>query len=93
MNYKLLDKLEKAGFPLVLSQENQDVRPPTLSELIEACGEKLDLLERTGMVGQEKWRASVDEDREGYGTSIYGETPEEAVANLWLSLQAKEEER
>ena len=95
MNYELAKRLKDAGFPHLMREITSQlmIETPTLSELIEACGEKLDLLERTGMVGQEKWRASVDEDREGYGTSIYGETPEEAVANLWLSLQAKEEER
>lgn len=60
---------------------------PTLSELIEACGDDFDRLElNTDSDTQEKyWFASVlslDEGRTG-------STPEEAVANLWLELNKK----
>lgn len=51
---------------------------PTLSELIEACGE--DMFELRRNPGK-KWFA-------GDGESLYGtgKTPEEAVANLYLAL-------
>lgn len=53
---------------------------PTLSELIAACGEAFSHMSRrdTG----EYWVRARDSD-------VYhkGETPEEAVARLWLALQ------
>lgn len=55
---------------------------PTLSELIEACGENFYALWRS----KNEWRASHkigvlgDQDHEA------GSTPEEAVAKLWLAL-------
>jgi len=51
-------------------------RFPTLSELIEACGDKIDGLQR----GFGKWYAVTTT------SSKEGNTPEEAVANLWLEL-------
>lgn len=71
---------------------------PTLSELIEACRDDLNCIER--YIGG--WRAFMTEKRfekereknpeycviecDGYST---GKTPVEAVANLWLSLKTK----
>ena len=52
-------------------------KAPTLSELIEACGERFDALQSLG--GRWGARASI--------LSAEGSTPEEAVANLWLALQ------
>ncbi len=54
---------------------------PSLSELIEACGEKFGVLERFKHSG--KFGAYIPND---IGTSGTGSTPEEAVANLWLDL-------
>lgn len=57
---------------------------PTLSELIEACGDQLLNIEHVldgGLDGKEKlWWASAKNHERG------GETIEEAVANLWLAL-------
>lgn len=58
---------------------------PTLSELIEACGDEFEGIYKE----VEGWSASADkvsgwEDYEGRGS-----TPEEAVARLWLALHAK----
>lgn len=52
--------------------------PPSLSELIEACGDELRSVERFG----ENWAAfrKVEESYQGF-------TPEEAVARLWLALR------
>ncbi len=56
------------------------VYKPTLSELIEACGDRFNCLER--MIGC--WIAIYDGDAAYFiGEGI---TPEEAVAHLWLEL-------
>jgi hypothetical protein len=52
-----------------------------LSELINACGDKFEVLERKG---KDKWHC-----RPCYGECKNYKTPEEAVANLWLKLQNK----
>lgn len=54
---------------------------PSLSELIEACGDNLVDLTRT----DEGWATNL----EAGGTSN-GKTPEEAVARLWLALNNKQ---
>ena len=62
---------------------------PTLSELIEECGDGFGLLFKFGNV----WKAS-----DKYGEDVfnciegisYGETPEEAVAHLYLELHKNE---
>lgn len=91
MNYELALKLKKAGFPqslktgdeLISSDESGGdmVKNPTLSELIEACDNKFVRLEkfpkRWDVVGHVKW------DQAG---TVSGNTPKEAVANLWLKL-------
>lgn len=94
MNYELAKKLKNAGFPqnarmgAFISDndgENGDCYGPTLSELIHECGEGFEMLERDG-----KWWAweysGVDG---GGGKSGSGQTPEEAVANLWLKLNER----
>lgn len=59
------------------------VKIPTLSELIKACGGKLTLTD----VGP-NWRAY----KHGLPESdCDGQTPEVAVANLWLELNKKDE--
>lgn len=55
---------------------------PTLSELIEACGEGYFKLAH----GQDDWYGSMGLDNEKHS---HGSTPEEAVANLWLALNKK----
>ncbi len=68
---------------------------PTLSELIEACGDNLILLKRDT---KDYWRATGYGDTKGLrfrGTVVYqdlvtnGSTTEEAVARLWLVLNKK----
>lgn len=59
---------------------------PTLSELIEACGDKFWSLFRTNnALGN--WEAT-DKNNNGWINNIrvFGNTPEESVAQLWLSL-------
>ena len=58
----------------------KDALIPTLSELIEACGDGYFKLEHTQCV----WHATTGlVDGKPYGQ---GSTPEEAVARLWLAL-------
>ena len=71
---------------------------PTLSELIDACGEAIDAIyspyssmsEHEGHQLYEGWR--VDSTNEHLGISVTGKTPEEAVARLWLALNRKHEQ-
>ena len=62
---------------------------PSLSELIEACGDVFDSLEKRGNVyfafgsSKDKAMMKIDPYRGG------GATPEEAVANLFLRLNEK----
>ena len=98
MNYKLAKELKDAGFPQKgrgwhidplghLTNQVGEPRIPTLSELIEACGEDFGELRRTapkrGSVKM-RWFAGNLLDICGLG-----KTPEEAVARLWLALKKK----
>ena len=67
----------------VTDEKREWVLAPSLSELIEACGQAFYLLARE-TTGTE-WLA---EQRKGI--QFFGATPEEAVANLWLALHKKE---
>ena len=59
---------------------------PTLSELIEACGEEFDSLQRVNDdTGVYYWAKTMVSFAIG-GTEISGDTPEEAVAKLWIEL-------
>ncbi len=103
LSLELCKKLEAAGFPKregikckdTVSSENQDINPgwktandvyePDMEELIEACGENLKGLQRE----ENGWEACSDwgHDHQLEG-EFYGDTPEIAVANLWLSINA-----
>ena len=94
MNYELAKKLKEAGFPprdrrcmaCVETHLGCDmtVMPP-LSELIEACGEKFGSLTRSYGDTVFKWKAIDSEHQIGR----LANTPEEAVAELWLALNKK----
>ena len=96
MEYELVKQLKEAGFPLKLSKnwdgEYLQFRYnhgdmylyPTLSELIEACGNEFPSLSRY----QNVWICNDAEyDFGSDGEITRGNTPEEAVAKLWLELQ------
>lgn len=90
MTYELAKELKDAGFPqkphVPLSiprmniQEVEHVDIPTLSELIEACGEhmQLDWFPKTNTA-----YANCCDRNDHQHT---GSTPLEAVARLWLAL-------
>jgi hypothetical protein len=91
MTYELAKQLKDAAFQsetFVCGEKGEPWYAPTLSELIESCGEKFGELSYFGESFTEPWFA-------GGGESIYddwefekgGYTPEEAVARLWLALQ------
>lgn len=85
--YELALELKKAGFPQL--EEGDYVSIPSLEQLIEACGEKLNGLINKGGV----WIATGGEHRGFYGDDFVpvGKTPTEAVARLWLALNKKHE--
>ena len=100
MNYTLAKQLKEAGFPWnpgecghCKTYWNDPIWYPTLSELIEACGDKFWGLSRTTLYSNPEnqfWRASSipEKDRE-QEIRTRGKTPEEAVANLWLELKER----
>lgn len=63
---------------------------PTLSELIEACGDRFAALRKPLHPVPGKWIANADismrHDHETYDFGEWGDTPEESVANLFLAL-------
>lgn len=83
MNYELAKELRLNGFPNSGFWKLESLNPkhPTLSELIEACGEDFYDLVRFS----DRWQARSPM----LGNSNIGETPEEAVARLWLALNKK----
>lgn len=98
MTYSLTKKLKSAGFTLIkdvaqttrepMTVGGEKVYLPTLSELIEACGDRFSSLTRsprnTWYVSWVEKGGSVELVRD-----IEESTPEEAVANLWLKLNEK----
>lgn len=96
MDYKLALELKEVGFPHKHQfdaeseciygannvGEDHTVCYPSLSELIAACG-VFDALICTNR--KPNWTAT-----DGNGHDGEGDTPEEAVARLWLALNKKE---
>ncbi len=77
-------KNPRMGF--YVSRDNEKVLIPTLSELIEACADDFLFLEAPKEEFKEEasWIALGVDDGAGSGN-----TPEIAVANLWLELNKK----
>ena len=97
MTYELAKKLKDAGFPYrkslfagltdesYLDSKGETINIPSLFELIKACGDNFSWLKKSYQAdGFGKWCA-------GHIQTMYepfwGDTPEEAIANLWLELQ------
>jgi hypothetical protein len=80
MDLELLQKLKDSGFPI--KEETAmgwtELKAPSLSELIEACGDRFEQLIRNK---RGVWMTGL------YETEY--KTPEETVAKLWLALNAK----
>jgi len=73
MNRQFLAQLRLAGFP----QRNPDT-VPTCAELIHGCGEALEKVEWSRSISE--WTAVARD-----GSAYAGQTPEDALANLWLA--------
>lgn len=115
ITYELAKQLKDGGFPQELNHRycehgfavgvdtcKESAYYPTLSELIEACGDDIEMLvleKSDEYLKKRHWRAYPTEsayeekmkgdcvvDCCGY---VSGSTPEEAVANLWLELNKK----
>lgn len=61
---------------------------PTLSELIEACGERFEAVAKNHAPNSGGW-AATRKDKVGQLYYSTGTTPDEAVARLWLELNTK----
>lgn len=96
--YHLAKQLKDAGFPQNVYSENYTNLTegclltedsdyiPTLSELIEACGDGFDSLLRIYSIDTWVWSCNCDDmGHDG----LEGSTPEEAVAMLYLSLHER----
>ena len=99
MEYSLAKRLKEAGYQMpglggekAWIEGDETFRAPTLSELIEACptySEEDGNFSLTCMGWKKegpKWLCGY-EKYETYSPECAGETPEEAVANLWLALK------
>ena len=68
---------------------------PTLSELIESCGDNIETIQKGSWRGKGKWVAYKNRWDDSISMPIMiepvgvGETPEESVARLWLVLNQK----
>ena len=92
--YGLARKLKGAGFPqseLARAQQQAGydyVSLPALSTLIEVCGEGFGALGR----GPDCWVACEYVSEHGEWKNAHeGESPEDAVARLWLSLNGQQQ--
>lgn len=98
IDYELAKGLKEAGFPGITLPDREECLSegepsyhtpapvyPTLSELIEACGGDFGGMSRSknGAWIAYSIQASTLED------SVDGDTPDEAVARLWLALNNK----
>ena len=104
MNYELALKLKNAGFPQSkewleaiaygissedIAEGQERITKPSLSQLIDACGEDFKSLEKTRRTTANVGTCifiAIPWEEEKYLKHI-GSTPEESVADLWLALQ------
>jgi len=92
MDYSLAKRLKDSGFPQKPDAiwdklvGPEPIYYPTLSELIEACGDYFESLVRTP---EGKYKTNTDIGYSHDFGASNGTTPEEAVANLWLALNEK----
>lgn len=102
ISYELAKQLKDAGFPLRMTDHEYCVYQqveildgisyhlPSLSELIEACGESFYALEHQPQNKLGKWYVvSTISNTNPPGPVFYSATAEEAVAHLWLALHKK----
>jgi hypothetical protein len=99
MDYELAKQLRDAGFPNSMPsfapKHLGDIRIPTLSELIAACGDSLNYMRRmTIRTGETEisdgWEVCQSVDKGETARLIQEFSLEEAVAKLWLSLNKRD---
>lgn len=73
----------KLDFEIAYNFDKWKIKCPTLSELIEACGDIFFKLVEVKKPPYPVWGAT------GGNYKMTDKTPEEAVANLWLKLHEK----
>ena len=100
ITYELTKELKDTGFDFRYIEEGENMpfldvdmtwmwHTPTLSELIEACGNRIESLIHD--IGAKEWTATQFQPFGGMGIKIgRGKTPEESVARLWLALNKTE---
>ncbi len=101
ITFELVKKLKDAGFPqghtfmavnFSIPNEflNQIPVVPTLSELIEACGDRFHKLSKNNMSTRDKWLWMAESEVIDFEAKTHllegAPTPEEAVAQLWLEI-------
>jgi hypothetical protein len=92
----LIEKLKKAGYPLRQRQVDFNVYPvqtywmPTLKDLVVAC-DKFGSLFNYSVAGDKKGELHKTWHAESHNKQFVGigDTPEEAVAKLYLKLNKK----
>jgi len=104
MDYELAKRLKEAGFPFKnwcpgIGTEEHSLKNcngyPALEELISACGDDfLSLVYGANPPHLKRWVAqgfyiNTEGKRRELWDSKWYEFPEEAVANLWISLNKK----
>ena len=109
ITYELAKELKDAGFPFRKDcngplPEDCIEMSPTLSELIEACGDAFKVLKyypQKGVVAEHRWRATArgityeKDEQHPWGkwttpdVRVLAPSAEEAVARLWLALNKK----
>lgn len=98
ISYELAKKLKDAGYPqskeapAEVFADNEKgpgffILRPTLSELLMACFTEGKMFSRLACF-QGKWRAAGFHNKKDIVGDTISDTPEEAVAKLWLVLQA-----
>jgi hypothetical protein len=95
VTFQLAKQLKRAGFtkptgfPIMLGPLPEAEQSwPTLSELIEACGDKFNNLYKSPSGWEAKGRQEKYDDPISDQMICGGQTPEEAVARLWLALNS-----
>lgn len=75
-------QLQEAGFPL------KGETPPTLSEILDQCGDEFESLVRVRKDGIQTWGIIRANQKEGKAmTFILGDTPEQAAKNLYCETK------
>lgn len=102
ISFELAKELKEKGFPQKIPHDDSvccaqeglgchcnEADFPTLSELIEACVDFFGELNHYQEDGRWKTESKNWVDDFGIGRIATGNTPEEAVARLWIALQDK----